>query len=175
MNLDITAVAPVKNDWWLKLMKSWELLFVGRFTGTSLGWNSRTSFYFDGTGFIYKKNPLDQAHALGATEWRMRPEGLTVGCTAREKKEGNQQVHFLLPIAYGKGAVMCIQYQRWINGPKFAILVREDFPSAFEQSANAVQNAFFRIVTQVKTLHWLIELGMKLEQWLLQSRHAVQT
>ena len=75
-----------------------------------MGSNSRISFYFDGTGFIYKKNPLDQARALGATEGRMRPEGLTAGCTARGKKEGNQQAHFMLAIAYGKGAVMCTQY-----------------------------------------------------------------
>ena len=30
----------------------------------------------------------------------MRSEGLTVGCTARGKKEGNQQAHFMVAIAH---------------------------------------------------------------------------
>ena len=71
-------------------------------------WRSGSSFYFDGTGFVYKKNPLDQAFVPGA-EWRMRSEGLTVGCTVKGKKEGNQQAHFMVVIAYEKGAIMCTQ------------------------------------------------------------------
>ena len=106
-------------------------------------WRSGSSFYFDGTGFVYKKNPLDQALAPGA-EWRMRSEGLTVGCTVKGKKEGNQQAHFTVAIAYEKGAIMCTQQQGRINGPKFANMVREDFPSGFEQSANAVTKRFLQ-------------------------------
>ena len=33
-------------------------------------WRDGISFYFDGTGFIYKKNPMDQATAPNAREWR---------------------------------------------------------------------------------------------------------
>ena len=40
MNLYPTTVAPGKKDWWLKLTISWELLYVGRFTGTNLFSNS---------------------------------------------------------------------------------------------------------------------------------------
>ena len=36
------------------------------------------------------------------------------------------------------------QYQGRITGPKFANMVREDFPSAFEQSANAVTKRFLQ-------------------------------
>ena len=36
------------------------------------------------------------------------------------------------------------QYQGRINGPKFANMVREDFPSAFEQSANTVTKRFLQ-------------------------------
>ena len=53
-------------------------------------WSSDISFYFDGTGFLYKRNPLEQDLAPGAREWRMRSEGLTVGCTAKGKKETNK-------------------------------------------------------------------------------------
>ena len=74
----------------------------------------------------------------------MRSEGLTVGCTTKGKKEGNQQAHFMVTIAYGKVAIMCKQYQGRINGPKFANMVREDFPSAFEQGANAVTKCFLQ-------------------------------
>ena len=107
-------------------------------------WRSGISFYFDGTGFSYKKNPLDQALAPGARGWRMRSEELTVGCTATGNKERNQQAHFMVAIAYGKDAIMCTQYKGRINGPKFADMVLEDFPSAFEQSANAVTKRFFQ-------------------------------
>ena len=37
---------------------------------------------------------------------------------------------------------MCTQNQGRLNGPKFANMVRKDFPSAFEQSANAVTKLF---------------------------------
>ena len=73
-------------------------------------WRSGISFYFDGTGSVYKKNPLDQALAPGAREWRMKSEGLTMSCAVKGKKEGNQQAHFMFAIAYGKGAIMCTQY-----------------------------------------------------------------
>ena len=39
---------------------------------------------------------------------------------------------------------MCTQYLGQINGPKFANLVREDFASVFEQSANAVTKCFLQ-------------------------------
>ena len=108
-------------------------------------WRSSISFYFVFIfilGFVYKKNPLEQALAPEAREWTMRYEGLTVGCTAKGKKEGNQKTHFMVAIAYGKGTIMCTQYQGRINGPKFANMVRADFPSAFEQNANAVTKRF---------------------------------
>ena len=74
----------------------------------------------------------------------MRSEGLTVGCIARGKKEGNQQAHFMVAIVYVKGAIICTQYQGRINGSKFANMVRQDFLSAFEQSVNAVTKRFLQ-------------------------------
>ena len=107
-------------------------------------WRSDISFYFDETGFVYKKNYLEQALALETREWRMKSEGFTVNFTAKGKKEINQQAHFMVAIAYGKGAIMCTQYQGRINGPKFSNMVQEDFPSAFDRSANAVTKRFLQ-------------------------------
>ena len=61
----------------------------------------------------------------------------------REKEEeGNQQAHFMVAIAYGKSAIMCTQYKGRIKGLKFANMVRENFPSVFEQSADTVTKRF---------------------------------
>ena len=46
------------------------------------------AFYLDGTGFAFKRNPLDQALAPKASVWSKRSEGLTPGCTAKGKKLG---------------------------------------------------------------------------------------
>ena len=56
-------------------------------------WRYDISFYFDGTGFAYKQNPMDQAFAPKAREWRKPNEGLHFGCTAKGKKEGTKQAN----------------------------------------------------------------------------------
>ena len=85
--------------------KKLRVAFAGRFTIHKL----RLEFWR--SGIIVQKNPLDQALAPGAREWRMRAEQLTIGCTARGKKEGNQQVNFMVAIGYEKGTIMCTQHQ----------------------------------------------------------------
>ena len=49
-------------------------------------WTEDIAFYPDGAGFEYKRNPLDQTLAPKAGVCRKRSEGLTRGCTARDKK-----------------------------------------------------------------------------------------
>ena len=39
-------------------------------------WKEGIAFYLDGTGFTYKRNPLDQARAPKARVWRKKSEGL---------------------------------------------------------------------------------------------------
>ena len=51
-------------------------------------WNRGISFYLDGVGFEFKTNPLDQARAPTAHEWRKGNEGLDINCVSRGKKEG---------------------------------------------------------------------------------------
>ncbi len=43
--------------------------------------------------------------------WGRANEGLAPGCTAKGKKEGNKQAHFIAAIYYGKGFICCEQYE----------------------------------------------------------------
>ena len=99
-------------------------------------WRTGISFYLDGKGFQYKRNPYDQARAPGAREWRKRGEGLKFNCTAKGKKEGGINVNFMVAISYGKGVVLCEQYDGTITGKKNAAIVKSSFPKAFKKSSN---------------------------------------
>ena len=105
-------------------------------------WRTGISFYLDGKGFQYKSNPYDQARAPGAREWRKRGEGLKIHCTAKGKKEGCINVNFMVAISYGKGVVLCEQYDGTITGKKFATIVHSSFPKAFENSSNPKAKRF---------------------------------
>lgn len=54
-------------------------------------WNRTISFYHHGKGFEHKVNPMDQARAPKAREWRRIGEGLRLGCIAKGKKEGSRK------------------------------------------------------------------------------------
>ena len=56
---------------------------------------------------IFKTNPLDQARAPKAREWRKKNEGLEIGCTAKGKKEGSVNSNFMVGISYNGGVVLC--------------------------------------------------------------------
>lgn len=104
-------------------------------------WRTGISFYLDGKGFQYKSNPYDQARAPGAREWRKRGEGLKLNCTVKGKKEGSVNVNFMVAISYGKGVVLCEQYDGSITGPKFAEIVKS-FPKAFKKSSSPKARRF---------------------------------
>ncbi len=72
-------------------------------------WESGISFYLDGTSFVHKTNPFDQARATKSTAWRKRGEGLSLSCTSKGKKAGveGKTAQFLVSIAYGKGVIAC--------------------------------------------------------------------
>lgn len=99
-------------------------------------WKQGISFYLDAVGFIYKQNPLDQARAPTSREWRRRDEGLTIGCTAKGKKEGSTQIKFMVAISFQQGVVLCEQYENRLCGRKFSTMVRRKFPVAFTLSIN---------------------------------------
>ena len=96
-------------------------------------WSLGTILYLDGTGFIYKTNPLDQAFSPQVREWQRANEGLSYECTAKGKKEGSTQAKFMVAISYDQGVVMCEQY-KLISGPKSAKMMDNCLPKAFDLS-----------------------------------------
>ena len=104
-------------------------------------WRSGISLYLDGKGFQHKSNPYDQARAPGAREWRKHGEGLKFNCTAKGKKEGGINVNFMVAISYGKGVVLCEQYDGTITGPKFAEILKS-FLKAFNKSSSPKARRF---------------------------------
>ena len=97
-------------------------------------WNRHISFYLDGKGFEFKTNPLDQAKAPRAREWRKKSEGLRLGCTAKGRKEGAVNSNFMIAISYNHGVVLCEQYFGAITGSTMERIIHSSFPQAFEES-----------------------------------------
>ena len=121
------------------------LRFCRKVVNQGLGkdfWQTGISFYLDGKGFQYKRNPYDQARAPKAREWRKRSEGLSHNCTSKGRKEGGINVNFMVAISYDKGVVLCEQYDGTITGKKFAEIVRSSFPEGFEKSSNPKAKRF---------------------------------
>jgi len=96
-------------------------------------WTEGISFYLDGKGFAWKRNPQDQARAPKARVWRKRSEGLDFGCTGKAGKAGVTNLNFMVAISHGKGVVLCQRYHGTITG---ATIVLDHFPGAFQRSAN---------------------------------------
>ena len=61
-------------------------------------------FYLDGSSFVHKTNPADQARVSQSRVWRKMSEGLKRGCTSKGKKAGNggKVAHFFVAISYKK-------------------------------------------------------------------------
>ena len=49
-------------------------------------WTNEIAFYFDATGFEFKRHPKLQAQTLRGRLWRKKNEGLHFGCTAKGRK-----------------------------------------------------------------------------------------
>ena len=98
-------------------------------------WTDQVAFYLDGTGFVFKTNPLDQARAPRARVWRKPSEGLCFGCTAKGKKEGTggKVLKLMVAISYNKGVIVCQPFEKML-GSYFARFVTERFNSMFEKA-----------------------------------------
>ena len=61
-------------------------------------WERGISSYFDGTSFLHKTNPFDQARATQSLAWRRKSEGVALNCTTKGKKAGveGRTVHFFV-------------------------------------------------------------------------------
>lgn len=99
-------------------------------------WTEGISFYLDGKGFAWKRNPQDQARAPKARIWRKSGEGLNVGCTAKAGKAGVTNLNFMVAISYQRGVVLCERYHGSITGQKFAEIVYNHFPATFDKTIN---------------------------------------
>ena len=102
-------------------------------------------FYLDGSSFVHKTNPADQARAPGARIWRKKGEGLMPGCTSKGKKvgSGGKVAHFIVCISYGKGVCFVHQYVK-ITGAYFAQFVKENFKEIFKRCCNPRSKLFLQ-------------------------------
>jgi len=109
-------------------------------------WRKQISFYFDGTSFVHKTNPFNQARSPKTRVWRQCGEGLDINCTSKGKKAGveGRVAHFFVSIAYDKGVIACDQYKERLNGKFFAKYVGDRFPTIFSLSANPKTGRFLQ-------------------------------
>ena len=91
-------------------------------------WTKRVAFYLDGVGFVYKRNPKDQALAPGGRVWRAKHEGLIRGCTSKGRScgTGGKYVKLIVAISYDKGVVCCQRYDK-MNGEFFKNFLLDNF------------------------------------------------
>ena len=97
-------------------------------------WNNHVAIYLDAKGFQYKTQPLDQARAPSAREWRKRNEGLKFGCTAKGSKEGCVNVNFMVGISHGKGVVLCHHYKKALTADKMVQIIETSMPEALTKA-----------------------------------------
>ena len=100
-------------------------------------WNNHVATYLDSKGFQYKTQPLDQARAPSAREWRKRNEGLKFGCTAKGTKEGSINVNFVVGISQSKGVVLCHHYKKALTADKMVQIIETALPEAFDESVDS--------------------------------------
>ena len=108
-------------------------------------WTEGIAFYLDGTGFTYKRNPLDQARAPKARVWRKRSEGLAPGCIAKGRKEGTggKVLRLMVAISYNKGVICCEPYEK-MNGRYFAAFIDNHFDRLFAAADKGCSRTFLQ-------------------------------
>ena len=84
-------------------------------------WKDNVAFYLDCISFWYKRNPADQASAPHGRIWHKKCEGLIRGCTSKGGKvgSGGKDVKVIMAISYGKGSIVCYQYDE-LDGAHFS-------------------------------------------------------
>ena len=109
-------------------------------------WTEDIAFFFDGTSFVHKTNPEDQAVAPKARVWRKKEEGLKRGCTAKGSKAGygGQVAHFFVSISHNKGVISCEQYFDRLTGKMFMEFVNAEFRRIFSSSKNPNSTLFLQ-------------------------------
>ena len=98
-------------------------------------WKKGIAFYLDGTSFVHKMNPLDQARAPKTRIWRKKSEGLQRGCLAKGQKVGNggRTVKMIVAISHKSGVVCCKPYKE-MNGAFFAKFINDHFEDIYRKA-----------------------------------------
>lgn len=101
-------------------------------------WTKEIGMFVDGTSFVFKSNPHDQASAPRSMNWRKRSEGLDLYCTTKGRKSGNggKTAAFMVGISHNAGVVLCEQYKGRLNGNDFAKMIKRSFPDALSRCTN---------------------------------------
>ena len=104
-------------------------------------WTEGISFYLDGTGFTYKRNPLDQARARKARVLRKKSEGLAAGCS--KDGTGGKVVRLMVAISYNKGVICCEPYEK-MTGRYFAAFIDNHFDRLFAAADKGCSRTFLQ-------------------------------
>ena len=97
-------------------------------------WTNQISFFLDGVSFVHKYNPMRTAKTTGNSRvWRRRGEGLVYTGAGSKDLAGGRRVHVMVAIAYRKGVILAIPYQK-MNGPFFASFIKDHFNITFAKA-----------------------------------------
>ena len=108
-------------------------------------WTEGIAFSLDGTGFTYKRNPLDQARAPKAHVGRKKSEGLYPGCIAKGRKEGTggKVLRVMVALSYNEGVICCEPHEK-MNGRYFAAFVDNHFNRLFAAADKGCSQTFLQ-------------------------------
>lgn len=102
-------------------------------------WISGISFYLDAVGFVYKRNPREQACAPTGRCWRKRGEGLQQTAKGSACGTGGKYVKVIACISHGKGVVWASTYDK-MTGKTFATFVKDHFNEIFKRCGKPNKN-----------------------------------
>ena len=114
-------------------------------------WTEEIAFYLDGTGFTYKRNPLDQVRAPKARVWRKKSESLAPGCIAEGHIEGTggKVLRLMLAISNSKRVICCEPYEK-MNERYFAAFIDNHFDRLFATADKGCTERFYKMGIPLK-------------------------
>ena len=96
-------------------------------------WTNEVAFFLDAVSFVHKYNPRSGASGNKSRVWRRKGEGLKYTAKASKNLAGDRRLHVLVAIAYGKGVILKVPYEK-MSGKFFALFIRRHFNLAFGQA-----------------------------------------
>ena len=96
-------------------------------------WTNEVAFFLDGVSFIHKYNLQSGASCSKARVWQRKGEGLKFTSKASKNLAGGRCLHVLIAIAYGKGVILKVPYEK-MSGECFGLFIHRNFNLAFAQA-----------------------------------------